>query len=311
MDALKEGWFSELSPDDLAAIKGQSSDDKQLKSDGVEMGSPWPGQAFSLKVEEVLFEGRSDFQDVIVFRSKAHGNVLVLDNVIQCTERDEFSYQEMLTHLPMFAHKNPKKVLIIGGGDGGILREVLKHDQVEEVHMCEIDKMVIDVSKKYLPNMAKELGNPKFKLFIDDGFKFLKNHENEYDVVITDSSDPIGPAESLFGQTFYELINKALKPNGVLASQCESFWLHLDLIAHMVKFNRRIFKNVRYASSVVSTYPSGVMGYLLASKGPEENELSVPKRAVTPAQREQLRFYSGDVHSAAFVLPAFVHETLI
>lgn len=116
----------------------------------------------------------------------------MLDGIIQCTERDEFAYQEMLAHLSMFSHPNPKKVLIIGGGDGGVLREVLKHECVESVHMCEIDEMVIDISKKHLPGMTSAFSHPKLGLFIADGFEFLKNHRNEYDVIITDSSDPIG-----------------------------------------------------------------------------------------------------------------------
>lgn len=126
--------------------------------------------------------------------------------------------------------------------------------------------MVIEVSKKFLPHMASSFSHPKLQLHIGDGFEFLKNHQNEYDVIITDSSDPVGPAESLFGSNFYELINAALKEGGILSSQCESIWLHLDLISHMVTFNRKIFKSVSYASSIVSTYPSGSMGYLVASK---------------------------------------------
>ncbi|KAK0395138.1 hypothetical protein QR680_001135 [Steinernema hermaphroditum] len=270
MDLLQKGWFTEFSPDDLERIK-QSSDGsaKQLKSDGEDMGGAWPGQAFSLQIEEVLFHEKSLYQDVLVFKSKTYGNVLVLDGVIQCTERDEFAYQEMLAHLPMCAHPNPKKVLIIGGGDGGILREVLKHDTVEHVTMCEIDQMVVDVSKKYLPHMAKEFGNPKLNLFIGDGFEFLKAHKNEFDVVITDSSDPVGPAESLFGKSYYQLLKEALRDGGVLSSQGECPWIDLDLVRHMMAFSRELFSTVRYATASVPTYTTGTMGYLLCSN--EEN----------------------------------------
>lgn len=176
--------------------------------------------------------------------------------------------------------------------------------------MCEIDQMVIDVSKKYLPKMSAKFDDPKFKLFIGDGFEYLKNHENEYDVIITDSSDPVGPAESLFGQSFYELIHKALRDNGILASQGESFWLHLKLLSKMINFTKKIFASVQYASSVVPTYPSGVMGYLLASKGPQANDLSKPKREPNKEMQEQLHFYSSQLHSAAFVLPSFVQKAL-
>uniref|UniRef100_A0A913I620 Spermidine synthase n=1 Tax=Strongyloides stercoralis TaxID=6248 RepID=A0A913I620_STRER len=348
MDTLHKGWFSEFSPDDLEKMKnGNFDDSKLLTSDGQKMGGAWPGQCFSLKVDKVLFHEKSLYQDVLVFKSETYGNVLVLDGIIQCTERDEFSYQEMLCHLPMFAHSNPEKVLIIGGGDGGILREVLKHDCVKEVTMCEIDQMVIDVSKKYLPHMSCQFDNPKLKLFVGDGFEFLAGHKNEFDVIITDSSDPIGPAESLFGQGYYSLLNDALRDGGVLSSQgecpwldlllvtdltviCkklfnqvryaigsvptytsgECFWLHLDLIKHLLKFNKTIYPSVAYASHFVSTYPSGNMGYLLCCKS--DRDLSIPARTITDEECDKmgLKFYNSEIHKAAFVLPQFVKKAL-
>jgi spermidine synthase len=311
MDLLQKGWFTEFSPDDLEKIKNTSSgDSKQLKSDGKEMGGAWPGQAFSLQIEKVLFHEKSKYQDVLVFKSKTYGNVLILDGIIQCTERDEFAYQEMLAHLPLFAHPNPKRVLIIGGGDGGILREVLKHSSVEHVTMCEIDEMVIDVSKKYLPGMAEQFGNPKLNLFIGDGFEFLKNHKNEFDVVITDSSDPVGPAESLFGKSYYQLLSESMKDGGILSSQAESVWLHLELISHMIEFTKQIFPTVKYASSIMSTYPSGTMGYLIAAK--DDRDVTKPARTLTSEEIKsmKLKFYNSELHSAAFILPTFVNQAL-
>jgi spermidine synthase len=311
MDLLQKGWFTEFSPDDIEKIKNTSSgDSKQLKSDGKEMGGAWPGQAFSLQIEQVLFHEKSKYQDVLVFKSKTYGNVLILDGIIQCTERDEFAYQEMLAHLPLFAHPNPKRVLIIGGGDGGILREVLKHSSVEHVTMCEIDEMVIDVSKKYLPGMAEQFGNPKLNLFIGDGFEFLKNHKNEFDVVITDSSDPVGPAESLFGKSYYQLLSESMKDGGILSSQAESVWLHLELISHMIEFTKQIFPTVKYASSIMSTYPSGTMGYLIAAK--DDRDVTKPARTLTSEEIKsmKLKFYNSELHSAAFILPTFVNQAL-
>ncbi|CAD6196676.1 unnamed protein product [Caenorhabditis auriculariae] len=312
MDKLHKGWFTEFSPDDLERMNNEGSEEstKLLKSDGQEMGGAWPGQAFSLQAKKVLFHEKSIFQDVLVFESTTYGNVLVLDGIIQATERDEFSYQEMLAHLPLFAHPNPKKVLIIGGGDGGILREVLKHSEVEKVTMCEIDQMVIDVSKKYLPGMSCGFSDPKLDLYCGDGFEFLKNHKNEYDVIITDSSDPVGPAESLFGQSYYELLRDSLNETGILSSQGESAWLHLKLIQHLVQFNRRIFPTVAYAQTIVSTYPSGCMGYLVCSKS--SRDVSVPARELTDddVRGMKLRFYNSQVHRAAFVLPQFVKAAL-
>jgi spermidine synthase len=311
MDLLQKGWFTEFSPDDLEKIKNSTSgDSKQLKSDGVEMGGAWPGQAFSLQIEKVLFHQKSKYQDVLVFKSKTYGNVLVLDGIIQCTERDEFAYQEMLAHLPLFAHPNPKNVLIIGGGDGGILREVLKHSSVEHVTMCEIDEMVIQVSKEHLPGMAEQFGNPKLNLFIGDGFEFLKNHKNQFDVVITDSSDPVGPAESLFGKSYYQLLSESMRDGGILSSQAESVWLHLELISHMIEFTKKIFPTVRYASSIMSTYPSGTMGYLIASKN--EIDVTKPSRTLTSEEVKsmKLKFYNSELHSASFILPTFVNQAL-
>ncbi|CAB3405617.1 unnamed protein product [Caenorhabditis bovis] len=351
MDLLHKGWFTEFSPDDLEKLKnGENVADgsKLMKSDGQEMGGAWPGQAFSLQVKKVLFHEKSKYQDVLVFESVSHGNVLVLDGVIQVTERDEFSYQEMLAHLPLFAHPNPKKVLIIGGGDGGILREVLKHKQVEKVTMCEIDEMVIEVSKKYLLGMSCSFSDPKLDLYCGDGFEFLKNHTNEYDVIITDSSDPVGPAESLFSKSYYELLHDALNSDGILSSQGECPWLDLALIRnllditkhlypvskyavgsvptytsglmgyvlcakskHLIANNRQIFPNVRYAQSIVSTYPSGCMGYLICAKN-NNRDVSVPTRQLTRDEVKSLnlRFYNSDVHRAAFVLPEFVRAAL-
>ncbi|XGW07892.1 hypothetical protein V3C99_010760 [Haemonchus contortus] len=326
MDFLQKGWFTEFSPDDLERMKqGEASDSKQLKSDGVVMGGAWPGQAFSLKVKEILFHEKSEYQDILVFKSESYGNVLVLDGIIQATERDEFSYQEMLAHLPMFAHPNPKKVLIIGGGDGGILREVLKHPEVEHVTMCEIDRVVIEASKRFLPGMSCSFSDPKLNLFCGDGFEFLKKHKNEFDVIITDSSDPVGPAETLFGKSYYELLRDSLRENGVLSSQgeCpwldlaliakvirESAWLHLGLIAHMMRFTRELFANVQYAQSAVSTYPSGTMGYLICSKS--DLDVTKPSRILTEddIMRMNLKYYNSQVHSAAFVLPQFVKKAL-
>ncbi len=179
----------------------------------------WPGQAMILKVNQVLHHEKSKYQDVLVFESSDHGTVLVLDNVIQCTERDEFSYKEMITHLAMNSHPNPKTVLVIGGGDGGVLREVVKHETVEKAILCDIDEAVIRVSKKYLPGMSIGYQHPAVETFIGDGFKFLADRKNEFDVIITDSSDPEGPAETLFQKPYFELLYGALKYGGVITTQ--------------------------------------------------------------------------------------------
>ena len=173
----------------------------------------------TLKVNQVLHHEKSKYQDVLIFESSDYGMVLVLDNVIQCTERDEFSYQEMITHLAMFAHPDPKKVLVIGGGDGGVLREIVKHDCVEEAVLVDIDEAVIRLSKKYLPGMSVGFQHPKVKVHVGDGFQYLQDKKGQFDVIITDSSDPDGPAESLFQGTYFELLNGALREGGIITTQ--------------------------------------------------------------------------------------------
>ncbi|PIC48569.1 hypothetical protein B9Z55_007489 [Caenorhabditis nigoni] len=230
----------------------------------------------------------------------------------------------MLAHLPLFAHPNPKRVgieiielnskfqvLIIGGGDGGILREVLKHDTVEKVTMCEIDEMVIDVAKKFLPGMSCGFSHEKLDLYCGDGFEFLKNHKNEFDVIITDSSDPVGPAESLFGQSYYELLRDALKEDGILSSQGECPWLDLSLITTVIQNCRRLFPHAKYAVGSVPTYTSGLMGYVICAND-KTRDVTTPARVLTDDQVKNLnlRFYNSEVHKAAFVLPQFVRNAL-
>ncbi|POS83899.1 putative spermidine synthase, partial [Erysiphe pulchra] len=253
-----------------------------------EISDMWPGQAMTLKVKNILHHEKSEFQDILIFESTDYGTVLVLDNVIQCTERDEFAYQEMITHLAMNSHPCPKKVLVIGGGDGGVLREVIKHDSVEEAILCDIDEAVIRLSKKYLPGMAISYQHPKVKVHVGDGFKFLNDYKNEFDVIITDSSDPEGPAENLFQKSYFELLYNALKDGGVITTQgSENQWLHLALIAKLQKDCREVFPNVEYAYTTIPTYPSGQIGFLVCSKDPERN-LRIPLRSFSSEEEEKI-----------------------
>ncbi|KAJ8949180.1 hypothetical protein NQ318_021673 [Aromia moschata] len=282
MNRIRDGWFSEIS--DL-----------------------WPGQSFSLEVKKVLCEDKSDYQDILVFESnlvevnsstrKNNGTVLVLDGIIQCTQKDEFSYQEMISFLPLCAHSNPEKVLIVGGGDGGVAREVDKHPLVKKIVQVEIDRKVIEVSKTYLPFMAKGFASPKLTL------------ENEFDVIITDSSDPIGPAVNLFTESYFQLLKEALKPKGIICSQSGTVWSDLDQAKKTVKNCRKHFKTVKYAISSVPSYPDGQIGYLVAAL--EENvDLAKPKFKFTETQIEdlKLRYYNDEVHAASFVLPNFAKK---
>ncbi|XP_070055872.1 spermidine synthase 1 isoform X2 [Nicotiana tomentosiformis] len=292
ISSVLPGWFSEISP-------------------------LWPGEAHSLKVEKILFQGKSDYQNVMVFQSSTYGKVLVLDGVIQLTERDECAYQEMITHLPLCSIPNPKKVLVIGGGDGGVLREVSRHSSVEQIDICEIDKMVIDVAKQFFPNVAIGYEDPRVKLHVGDGVAFLKNvPEGTYDAVIVDSSDPIGPAQELFEKPFFETVARALRPGGVICTQAESIWLHMDIIEHILANCRQIFKgSVNYAWTTVPTYPSGVIGFMLCSTEGPAVDFKNPTNPIDTDDshtktRGPLKFYNSEIHSASFCLPSFAKRVI-
>ncbi len=270
----------------------------------------WPGQAMTIRVNQVLHVEKSLYQDVLVFESTDYGNVLVLDGVIQATERDEFSYQEMIAHLALNSHPNPKKVLVIGGGDGGVLREVVKHTCVEEAILCDIDEAVIRVSKKYMPSMAVGFQHPKVKTHIGDGFKFLAEYKNTFDVIITDSSDPEGPAESLFQQPYFELLNAALTEKGVITTQAENIWLHMPIIKDLKKACSKVFPTVEYAYTTIPTYPSGQIGFMVCSKDPNVN-VRKPLRSWTPEEEKSfLKYYNKEIHEASFVLPTWAEVAL-
>ncbi|KAH3688218.1 hypothetical protein WICPIJ_000804 [Wickerhamomyces pijperi] len=283
---IVDGWFREIS------------------------NTMWPGQAMTLKVEKILHHEKSLYQDVLVFKSTDYGNVLVLDNVIQATERDEFSYQEMITHLGLNNHPNPKKVLVIGGGDGGVLREIVKHESVEEAWLCDIDEAVIRLSKEYLPSMAASYQHPKVKTHIGDGFKFLADFKNTFDVIITDSSDPEGPAESLFQKPYFQLLHDALTEKGVITTQSESIWLHLPIIKELKKTCKEVFAHAEYATSTIPTYPSGQIGFMICTKDPE-NDVTKPSRTLPVEEENKLfKYYNSKVHEASFVLPNWAANAL-
>ncbi|CCE61225.1 hypothetical protein TPHA_0A01420 [Tetrapisispora phaffii CBS 4417] len=275
----------------------------------------FPGQALMLKVVEILHWSKSEFQDILVFKSAEYGNVLVLDGIIQCSERDEFAYQEMISHIPLFSHKDPKRVLVIGGGDGGVIREVVKHDCVESATLVEIDNAVIELSKKYLKNMSTSLNHPKVKIELCDGFRYLKDaanstDEDRYDVIITDSSDPDGPAEAFFQKEYFELLHSALKDDGIVIAQTsENIWLDINYLKNLMKTAKSVFTNTKYCYTMVPTYTSGQLGLVVCSKD-ENNELTSPSREITDREQNNLRYYNASIHSASFVLPTWADKVI-
>jgi spermidine synthase len=303
------GWFSE--PRSCSDKAG-----KEMKE--MYFNNPmWPGEAHSLKVEKILYKENSEYQEVLVFESLAYGKVLVLDGIVQVTEKDECVYQEMITHLPLCSIKAPKNVLVVGGGDGGVLREVSRHSSVEHIDICEIDKMVIDVCKKFFPEMAVGFEDPRVHLHVGDATEFLRNApEGKYDAVIVDSSDPVGPAQELVEKPFFETIARALRPGGVLCSMAESMWLHMHLIQDMLSTCRQTFKgSVHYAWTNVPTYPSGAIGFLLCSTEGSPVDFKNPINPIENLDdalkyRGELKYYNSQIHKAAFALPSFVKREL-
>ncbi|XP_030029663.1 spermidine synthase [Manduca sexta] len=272
----------------------------------------WPGGTFSFEVKEVLHSEKSDYQDIDVYETTSFGRVLVLDGIIQCTQKDEFSYQEMISFLPLCCHKNPEKVLIVGGGDGGVAREVAKHPKVKQIVQVEIDAKVIEVSKKYLPFMAVGFDSPKLTLHVGDGFDFMKNHSQEFDVIITDSSDPIGPAVSLFQENYFALMKSALKPGGIVCSQAGTIWNDIELVSSTLRYCRNQFSSAAYGYTSVPTYPSGQIGFVIGSLD-KDVKFDTPQLVFTREDEKamNLRYYNSDVHKAAFVLPTFVKYQLV
>ena len=231
----------------------------------------------------------------------------VLDGIIQLTNFDEFAYHEMMAHLPMFAHENPRRALVIGGGDGGVLRELGRHPELESIDICEIDAEVIEVAREFLPELACGFDDPRVRIHIADGSEFVRDYPGYYDVIVVDSTDPGGPGTPLFGEAFYRDMKRALRPGGVIATQAESPYLLPDIVARLHGVCRRIFRSAGYASILVPTYPTGTIGACVAS---DRESVSEPARPVPPEMAEKLRYYTEDVHRAAFANPAFVKKLL-
>lgn len=217
----------------------------------------------------------------------------------------------MISFLPLCAHSNPERVLIVGGGDGGVAREVSKHPLVKEVIQVEIDAKVVEVSKKYLPTMAVGFASPKVALNICDGFKYMSENKNRFDVIITDSSDPIGPATNLFTESYFKLLREALKSGGIVCSQAGTYWANLDHVKETVRHARVYFKTVKYAVTSVPTYPSGQIGFVVGSTD-ANSDIARPKHKLTDENITEmnLKYYNAEMHSASFVLPNFVSNAL-
>jgi spermidine synthase len=265
------------------------------------------GTKLGVKVKRKLFEKRTAFQFLEVYDTERLGRMLVLDGVIQVTEFDEFGYHEMFAHVPMNVHPDPRSVLVVGGGDGGVVRELIKYDTLEEIHLCEIDGDVIQASREFLPFTSSGLDDPRVKVFVEDGNEFLADRRSVYDLILVDSSDPIGPADVLFKRPFFERLKAALKEGGAAITQCETIYLFLPLVREVIQLVRDLFPRTQYMNILMPTYPSGMIGQLVCSCGPD---FSRPVREITKEIQDSLQYYTPAIHRSAFSLPRFAERAL-
>lgn len=259
------------------------------------------------RVKETLYSGKSEFQKVSVVDTQQFGRMLVLDGVFQTSIFDEFIYHEMIAHVPLFTHPEPRRVLVIGGGDGGTVREVLKHSGIESVEMVEIDGLVVEVSKRFLPEISSALieNEKRLKLTIGDGIQHMKNAENEYDVIIVDCSDPIGPGEGLFTHDFYKDVYKALKSDGLFVQQTESPFLHQELIKRLYENIDALFPICRMFLASIPIYPAGTHSFTMGSKvyDPLKTGCGIKNNV-------DCKYFNGEIYHSSFALPNYLKKII-
>ncbi len=264
------------------------------------------GGAFSFTVTKILTEVRSPFQKIQVVESSHLGRVLLIDDLIMLTERDEFIYHEMIAHVPLFTHPRAEKILIIGGGDGGTVRECLKHPQVKQIDLVDIDEMVTRVCLKYLPSVAGKIFSEKVRCRFEDGVKLVQETSDRYDLIIIDSTDPISVGEGLFTREFYRNCFNILNDNGILVAQSETPAYMPETVAGISTKLKSVFPKVRFYQAHIPTYPSGHWLFAFASK--KHDALKHFREKDYQQFAAPLRYYNAEIHRAAFLLPNFVRE---
>jgi spermidine synthase len=257
---------------------------------------PYSPIDYAYKVEDVLYKGKSKYQEILVIESAYFGKMLILDGIVQLTEKDEFFYHEMLTHVAMHAHPEPSRVAVIGGGDGGAVREVLKHRTVEKIYFVEIDEEVIKISKKFFPAVSSGIDDPRVELKVMDGADFIKGHAEGIDVIIVDSTDIIGFARSLFTEDFFRSVHKALRPEGLFVTHSESLHFHLDIVMEVQQILKRAFPLVDLYTAPIATYPGNWWTFAIGSKSLDARDMRRPFEIDT-------RYYDDEIHRQAFLPP--------
>ena len=269
-----------------------------------------PDVKFSLRVNKLLYSEESEYQRIDVFDTPEFGRVLALDGNVMLTERDEFIYDEMMTHVPMAVHPNIRKVLIIGAGDGGVVRELTRFEQVERIDLVEMDEMVVEACRRYLPGNACRLDDERVHIYYENGLKFIRKKEDEYDLIIVDSTDPFGPSEGLFTREFYGNCYNALKEDGIMVNQQGSPFYAEDASA-MQRSHKRIastFPISRVYQAHIPTFAAGYWLFGFASK--KYHPIDDLDAAAWKALNMRTRYYTTKLHVGAFYLPAFLEQML-
>jgi len=260
-----------------------------------------PSSGIFFRARRRLLSERTPYQTIEVFETDSYGRVLLLDGLVQTTEKDEFFYHEMLVHPAMMSHPHPQDILIVGGGDGGALREVLRYP-VKSAVLVEIDVRVIEVCRKRFPGLAASFGDHRVEVAVGDGNRYIRETDRLFDVIIVDSSDPVGPSAILHQKSFFAALKKRLRPGGTIAAQAGTPLYHLEHLRKKRRFLKALFKSALYYLGPVPTYPGGLWCYVFLS---ERIDPLRPQRRRPP---KKLRFYNLDVHRAAFALPEFLKD---
>jgi spermidine synthase len=258
-----------------------------------------------LRIKRILADEKTEYQHLQVVETEFFGNALILDGIIQLTEGDNMGYHEMIVHVPMLAVKKPKRVLIVGGGDGGSLQQVLRYPSVEEALVCELDQRVVDLSREHFAaSFGDPWADPRSKLLVRDAFGFLEENPGQFDVIISDTTDPIGMAERLFSDEFYKLMVSALTANGAAATQCEQPFFDASLIKEIFQSAKALTQNPAYYYANIPTYPGGGIGFLYVSDTPWITGLE------TDYPPGENKYLNPEIHQAAFALPEFFRKEL-
>jgi spermidine synthase len=273
----------------------------------------WESVETRYRIKSVLYEKKTDFQHMMLVDSHAYGKMLLLDGFVQTTEKDEFFYHEMMAHVPVMSHPDPSDVLIIGGGDGGVLREILKHPSVKTATVVEIDPAVVDFSKKYLPGISSgAFENERTRLVFDDGAVFVKNAPDPYDIIIVDSSDPVGPAQILFSADFYRDLSKILRPGGILTRQTGSLQMQPGEQKQALGLLKGLFTFVSFYVFPVPTYIGGLFSTVFCSHtvNPESIDYESLHQKIT-RMNLTTQYYNAGIHRGGFALPDFFRKRLL